>query len=233
MKRLILPLVLVLILAGAVVAVLRLMTPHARQVATWLPGTTILLEDMPDLHRTAQRWPATALAQIIAEPEVQAFLQRPLTEIPRRADLDQWLAQAQRIDPEHFFLAVTDWSGAPLPSTIAGLYFSGSRQDLDSLVDDLRKQAQETWPAGKSDIEKYGSGDIETFTTPTFSAALAYRGKWLFISTDAAPPQVHPRPLRRPARPKQPGGPARLQEQPAAPPTSCGQPLLPPARPAR
>jgi len=186
MKRLILPLVLVLILAGAVVAVLRLMTPHARQVATWLPGTTILLEDMPDLHRTAQRWPATALAQIIAEPEVQAFLQRPLTEIPRRADLDQWLAQAQRIDPEHFFLAVTDWSGAPLPSTIAGLYFSGSRQDLDSLVDDLRKQAQETWPAGKSDIEKYGSGDIETFTTPTFSAALAYRGKWLFISTDAA-----------------------------------------------
>ncbi len=38
--------------------------------------------------------------------------------------------------------------------------------------------------AGKSDIEKYGSGDIETFTTPNFSAALAYRGQWLFIASD-------------------------------------------------
>ena len=51
-------------------------------------------------------------------------------------------------------------------------------------MDELRKEAQETWPAGKSDIEKYGSGEIETFTTPNFSAGLAYRGQWIFIATD-------------------------------------------------
>ncbi len=174
----------VLVLVGAGVYLQRHMAPHARQVAGWLPGGTILFEDMPDLHRTAERWPDTALAQIIDEPEVQAFLERPLGEIPRRAELDQRLAQLGRIDPMHFFLAVTDWSGSGAPSAIAGLDYSGSRQDIDALVDELRKAVQQTWPAGKPDIEKYGSGEIETFTGPNFSAGLAYRGQWVFIATD-------------------------------------------------
>jgi hypothetical protein len=185
MKRVVLPLAVVLVLAGAGIYLQRHVAPHARQVATWLPATTILFEDIPDIHRTADRWPATALAQIIAEPEVQAFLERPLREIPRRADADQWMEQLRRIDPLHFFLAVTDWSG-PSPNGIAGLYFSGSHDDMDGLMNQLRQQAQKTWPEGKSDIEKYGAGEIETFTTPNFSAGLAYRGQWLFIATDTA-----------------------------------------------
>ena len=185
MKRFVLPLVVVVLLAGAGIYLQRRVAPHARQVASWLPGGTILFEDMPDLHRTAERWPETALAQIIDEPEVQAFLERPLSEIPHRQELDQRLAQLGRIDPLHFFLAVTDWSGAGAPSAIAGLYYSGSRQDLESLVDELRKEVEAAWPAGKPDIEKYGSGEIETFTTPDFSAGLAYRGQWIFIATDA------------------------------------------------
>jgi len=185
MKRVVLPLVVVLILAGAGIYLQRHVAPHARQVATWLPGTTILFEDMPDIHRTADRWPETALAQIIDEPEVQAFLERPLREIPRRADVNQWMEQVRRIDPLHFFLAMTDWSG-PAPNAIVGLYFSGSHEDVDGLVDKLRKLAQETWPEGKSDIENYAGGEIETFTTPNFSAGLAYRGQWLFIATDTA-----------------------------------------------
>jgi hypothetical protein len=184
MRRFVFPLVVVLLLAGAGIYLQRHAAPHVREVATWLPGGTILFEDMPDLHRTAERWPETALAQIIGEPEVQGFLERPLGEIPHRRELDERLGQLGRIDPVHFFLAVTGWSGSAFPSTIAGLYYSGSRQDIDALVGELRKAAQETWPAGKPDIEKYGSGEIETFTTPTFSAGLAYRGKWIFIAND-------------------------------------------------
>jgi hypothetical protein len=186
MKRLLLPLVVILLLAGAGIYFQRRIAPHARQVATWLPGDTILFEDIPDIHRTTERWPETELAQIIDEPEVQTFLERPMGEIPHRADLDQWLSQLRRIDPLHLFIAATAWNGSGFPSTIAGLYFTGSRQDMDAMVDNVRKKAQQTWPEGKSDIEKYGAGDIETFTTPGFTAALAFRGPWFFISSDEA-----------------------------------------------
>lgn len=186
MKRIALPLVVVLVLAGAGLFILHRMTPRARQVAGWLPAGTVLFEDMPNLRRTAERWPATALAQIIHEPEVQAFLQRPLAQAPDRAELDKRVAQMRGIDPEQFFLAVTDLGDAGAPKAVAGLSYAGKKEQLDSLVDELRKGAQQLWPAGKSDIEKYGSGEIETFTTPAFSAALAYRGQWLFIATDAA-----------------------------------------------
>jgi hypothetical protein len=181
MKRFVLPLAVVLVLSAAGAFLLR-HAPRERPAAAWLPDNTILLEDMPDIHRTADRWPQTALAQIYNEPEVQAFLAKPLGELPRHDELDKRLAQARAIDPTHFFVAVTDLSGTP--KAIAGLAFAGSKEDLDSLLDELRKSAQETWPAGKSDIQNYGTGEIETFTAPGFSAALAYRGKWLFIATD-------------------------------------------------
>lgn len=186
MKRFLLPLALVLILAGAGFYLTRRGSFHTREVATWLPAGTILFEDVPDIHRTEERWPETALAQIINEPEVQAFLERPLGMAPHRARLEARLAQVQRVDPGNFFLAVTDWGASIAPRAVAGLSYSGSRQDIDVLVGELRKEVQKTWPAAKSDIENYGSGDIETFSTPNFSAALAYRGKWLFISTDTA-----------------------------------------------
>jgi hypothetical protein len=184
MKRFVLPLAVVIFLAGAGVYLQRRMASSAGQVALWLPASTILLEDVPNMRRTAERWPATALAEIIDEPEVQAFLDRPLEQLPDRAELDKRLAQIQGIDPAQFFLAVTEWSGEP--KMIAGLSYYGNRADLDSLVDELRKQVRAVWPAGKSDIEKYGSGEIETFTSPSFSAALAYRGRWLFIAEDTA-----------------------------------------------
>ena len=186
MKRVVLPLAVVLVLAGAGFYLQRGLAGHPRQVATWLPAGTILFEDLPDLHRTADRWPATALAQILNEPEVQALLQRPLGLTPHRAGFEGRLARLRRIDPSHLFLAVTDWSGAGAPKAVAGLSYMGSKQDLDALVDELRKRVRESWPEGKGDIEQYGSGEIETFSTPNFSAALAYRGTWLFIATDTA-----------------------------------------------
>jgi hypothetical protein len=183
MKKFVLPLVVVLLLAGAG-AFLMLRAPHAGQVATWLPSGTVIFEDMPDLHRTEDRWPLTELSQIIYEPAVQAFLERPMGLIPRRGDLDNRLTQLRRIDPTQFFIAVTELSGSGAPKIIAGLSFAGSKPDLDAVVDDLRKKAQTAWPSGKPDIEQYGTGQIETFTTPDFSAGAAYRGEWLFIATD-------------------------------------------------
>ena len=166
---------------------LRLTKPREWPVATLLPAGTILFDDVPDIHRSKERWPATALAQIVHEPEVQAFLTRPKTEVPGGDEVGKRKAQLQAIDPTHCFLAVTEWNGSGAPKVIAGLEYAGDKKNVEALADELRKEVQVKFPAGKSDIEKYGSGDIETFTAPGYSAGIAYRGQWVFIATDLDP----------------------------------------------
>jgi hypothetical protein len=185
MKKIVLPLAVALILAAAGIYLLR-RAPVAPQVTQWLPGGTIFLEEMPDIHRSKERWPRTALWQIIHEPDVQAFLERPLSKTPGRPEIDRRRAQERQIDPTHFFLAVTDWSGDGPPSVIAGFSYDGPKKNVDALLDEIRAAAREHLPPGQSNIETYGKGEIETFTTPNFSAGAAYRGKWFFISDDVA-----------------------------------------------
>ena len=187
MKRSVfMPLVIVLLIAGAGLSILHRVSSHARQAAAWLPAGTILFEDIPDIHRSGDRWPATALSKIINEPEIQAFLQRPLATMPARAEIDKRLAQVRAVDPTRLFIALTAVPENGAPKMIVGVSYAGSKTDLQSLVDELRKAVQQLWPAGKSDIEKYGSGEIETFSTPSFTAGLCWRGPWLFVSSDLA-----------------------------------------------
>jgi len=183
MKRLVLPLVLVCVLAAAGVYLLRRFGSPPGNPATWLPGDTILYQQMPDLYRTSRRWPETDLSRIIAEPEVQAFLQKPIALFPYRAQFEQAADEARQVKPRQSFFAVTSW-GDTAPIVVAGFSYTGSKSQVDALLDKLRERALATWPDAKSDIVPYGSGDIETFTTSTFSAGMAYRGRWLLFSTD-------------------------------------------------
>ena len=45
--------------------------------AALLPAETVAFASLPDLPRTASRWPKTTLAKIGAEPEMKAFLESP------------------------------------------------------------------------------------------------------------------------------------------------------------
>ena len=135
MKRVLLPLaVVILALTGAGIYLQRHVFPHARQVAAWLPADAILFEDMPDLHRTAERWPSTALAQIIAEPEVRAIIDPLLSRrAPTMSELDQRFAEV-RADRSGTFLPcrrrLEPVPGRPKPSP--GLSYAGSRENLDA-----------------------------------------------------------------------------------------------------
>jgi hypothetical protein len=183
MKRVVLPLALVCVLAAAGLYLFRRFGSPPGDPAAWLPADTILYQQMPDLYRTSQRWPDTDLAHVIAEPEVQTFLQKPIALFPYRAQVQEAADDLRRILPRQSFLAVTNWSG-PLPVAVAGFSFTGRKSEVDAVIDKLRQHALAIWPEGHSDIVQYGAGDLETFTTPAFTAALAYRGRWLFFSTD-------------------------------------------------
>jgi len=183
--RVTLPLLVALLLVAAGLLLLVDKAAHAEDPAKWLPQETILYGQMPDLLRTARRWPGSDLGQIIAEPEVQAFLQKPLASLAQHTDADGWEDAVRRIIPRQCFVAVPEWTG-DAPAVVAGISFSGRSADVEALLDQLRKTALAAWPDGKSDIQKDADGEIETFTASGFTETTAIRGHWVFLSTDVA-----------------------------------------------
>ena len=82
MKKILLILLAVLVLvAASAFWILRETGPT--DAGALLPAETVVLASLPDLPRTASRWPKTILAKIGAEPEMKAFLERPLQYLTR------------------------------------------------------------------------------------------------------------------------------------------------------
>ena len=77
MKKVFVPLLVILILCAGY-AFWTLKDSGPADAAELVPAETVAFACITDLPRTASRWPKTTLAKIGAEPEVQAFLERPL-----------------------------------------------------------------------------------------------------------------------------------------------------------
>src|SRR6187402_2475745 len=76
MKKASLALVALLVLAFALFVVFKKTIGRHVPAAQLVPGETLLFVNVPNLPRTALRWPQTGLAQIFAEPELQRFLEK-------------------------------------------------------------------------------------------------------------------------------------------------------------
>ena len=183
-KNLVAVVVILLLLAGGAAAWFfrHASAPRASRLAECLPGDTVVFIQLPDLRCTRERWPKTALAQIAAEPEVQAFLERPRSRLPK--SVEEQAARIARIDPGEAFLAVTAVSNQAAPKVVAGFSFNGKNEEAASLLADARGVAQRAWPAGKSDIVKAGNDEIETFTFQNNTLATVVRKNWAFIGND-------------------------------------------------
>ncbi|HEY5953385.1 MAG TPA: hypothetical protein VIT18_03420, partial [Terrimicrobiaceae bacterium] len=73
MKKAIILLLAVLVLCAAY-AVWSTRETGPVDAAELVPGETVAFACIPDLPRTAARWPKTTLAKIGAEPEMRSFL---------------------------------------------------------------------------------------------------------------------------------------------------------------
>jgi len=184
MKKVI-PGVIVLValaVAAAFLVLKKTVGPHTR--ATELaPAETILFVHFPDLKRTAERWPQTGLAQIGAEPEVQAFLAKPRANAPQMKFWEEKLAQVARLEAGEAFLAVTSIDGTA-PRFLAGISFSGRKAEAKALLAEPRADLKRAWPAGKSDLTMQGKTEIETFTYQDTTVGEAFRDDWYFVSND-------------------------------------------------
>jgi hypothetical protein len=187
MKKIISLLLVLLIAAGAAAAFYFFYWKNARplgdlKAAEYVQSDALALVEMTDIPRSKARWKETALYKISQEPEVAAFLQKPESLIPPDKRLMDF-ARFLNLDPKEVFVAVTGQTGSE-PKLVAGFDFKGSQKDAESLVDDLKGELKASFPDGKSDIQKYGADEIETFTQPDGTVATVFHGRWFFASND-------------------------------------------------
>ncbi len=183
MKKASLALVALLVLAFALFVVFKKTIGRHVPAAQLVPGETLLFVNVPNLPRTALRWPQTGLAQIFAEPELQKFLEKPRAAAGPGKMLDEKLKQILRLAPREAFAAVTSIDG-PQPKWIAGFAFLGRKSEVVALLAEPRAELKKAQPAGKSDIVSFGGTEVETFTYGEVVVAEAFKEDWYLVSNN-------------------------------------------------
>lgn len=183
MKKIIPVVVVLVVIASAAFVLLKKKVVDHRPAPELVPAETIFFAHLPDLRRSAERWPQTALAQIGREPEVQAFLEKPRTQTPEWKQFDERLAQVAKIIPGEAFVAVTSIDGNQ-PRFVAGISFSGRKADVEKLLEEPRAQLKRAWPAGKADITTHGKTAIETFSNQDTTIGEAFCEDWYLVSNN-------------------------------------------------
>lgn len=158
------------------------MLPESK-AAELVPADTVALLQFTDLQRSSDRFKETALYKIAHEPEVVAFLQKPRSKVPHDPKVEQDWAQAKKIEPKEAFVALTTISGS-IPKFVAGFDYKGTRTDALALVTDLRSRLKDAFPAGKSDIVKSDTYEIETYEYNDVLIASVLKEHWFFVSND-------------------------------------------------
>jgi hypothetical protein len=190
MKRLLLVLVLVIALAagGGALYYARLRGAAALPAVGYLPPDTLALLAIPNPGQTAERWKTADLYKIWAEPDVQAFLAKPLGMIPPDQVRTDTLAQIARIQPKNVFIALTALDDKTNEAhLLAGFQFEGASSDVDHLLAPAKDDLRQRYPAGKADLVNYQGHPVETFATGSgTTVASVYLGSLYLIANDLA-----------------------------------------------
>ncbi len=173
--------VLAVLLAAEAAALLWNQKKAARwNVAELVPPETVLLAECPDLPATALRWKETALHEILAEPELRAFLRAPSGN-GSAAELAR--ADWKAIRPRQAFLAVTSFA-ENRPLAVAGLAFDGERGDLEPVIARAMIGAQNASPRGQMKRQNYRGCSIIVFTDHGITVAGCFARRWYFAAND-------------------------------------------------
>ncbi len=151
--------------------------------AVLIPTDTVLFVSFPDLPRTILRWRGTALAKIGDEPEMKAFLEKPLARVQADAGANEAGSLLSGLKPGNIFLAVTNLTPSDA-DVLVGFQFWGGRGDFDQAVARLRKQLSGSEPV-TAKISHAGTEVLVSDHGPNklYSTAV---GRWGLITTDEA-----------------------------------------------
>ncbi len=182
MRKLLFPAAVVIVLAiAAGFFLLKRRTVRQVIAAELLPAETVFFAELPNVARTLERWPRTALHALWHEPEVQAFLEQPREKLPWLQESTRWLEALARMRPEQGFFAVAGMDG-DVPRIVAGISFLGSRSSAETLLAGPRAALKDAWPTGRTELITYGAAEIQTFTEGERVVAECFRESWYFAA---------------------------------------------------
>ena len=183
MKKIVLPLLVIAALAAVAAFFIHRAAPTRPRAVELVPETAMVFAHVPDVRGTVERFGTTEMSKLGQEPEVQAFLNRPLAKAPQSAELQAHLMRLAQVDARELFIAVNSFDG-PTPQLLGGFAFNGSRKAVRDLLEPARVQLQKARPASKIDLVTYGAAEIELLTDKEFTVAQAIHKDWCLISTD-------------------------------------------------
>jgi len=175
---------IVLVAGGAFLLSRRSGTASAvESAARYLPEGTLAMIELPDLPRSRTRLEQTALWKLFHEPEVTAFLELPLSQIPSNPKVDESLQRLHTIAPRHFFVAMTALEGSQ-PKVVGGFAYNGPQAEVDLLLNQAREQIRKAVPGTKADLTRHHDDTIESYTHEETTVAGAFADQWYFIAND-------------------------------------------------
>jgi len=175
---------LLLLLIGSILWIRHMM--GITDPAALLPANTIGFAALPDLPRTAVlRWPQTNLAKIGAEPEMQAFLEKPLQYMTKNQGGNEAGGLLWKLKPGRLFAAVTAVTDKDV-ALLVGFQYWGGKLGHDAAVDRLRQELSAGGPPAEVRHETYEGTDIASSAHQGFTLYNASVGQWGFLSNNLA-----------------------------------------------
>ncbi len=151
--------------------------------AALLPAETVAFASLPDLPRTASRWPKTTLAQIGAEPEMKAFLEKPFQYLTKDRGGSEAAGILWMLKPGRIFAAVVSINSKDA-ALLVGFQFWGGKSGHDLAVARLRAELSHGSPAPEVVREDYHGVEIASSVHNGLTLYNASQGQWGFLSNN-------------------------------------------------
>ncbi|MFZ9920244.1 MAG: DUF3352 domain-containing protein [Terrimicrobiaceae bacterium] len=182
MKKVAIGLVVVGVLVLAGVMVFK-RSSGPSQAASLAPAESVFFANVPNIPLTGFRWTRTALARIAAEPEMRAFLNKPLTDFKEAPANKEAMEILTKLKPGNVYFAATNESEEDFQG-ILGVQFWGKREDFDNAASKVRSFLSES--SGDPASEEYRGLQILSTRHGDLTLYSAAAGRWGFFSNDAA-----------------------------------------------
>lgn len=155
------------------------------------PADALVFLHLPDPVRTTEAWRGTALFKLWNEPEVRAFVERPLARASLPPVVGEALGRLGKVEPREVFAAVVPPAAAgDHPRLVAGFRFDPKRRaDLDALLETPKGRLRASFPAGKAEAVEHRGQPLEIFRTGRGDDLLASVTReggegWYVVSND-------------------------------------------------
>ena len=183
MKKTFIILLVVVLTAIAAAALWIFQGRGPSNAAALLPAETIAVASLPDLPRSAARWPKTTLAKIAGEPEMRAFLERPIQYLTAERGGTEAAGILWQLKPGRIFAAVLSLT-ANDATFLVGFQFWGGKSGHDLAVARLRAELSRGGPSPEVSHEQHHGVDIAWTKHQGLILYNASQGQWGFLSNN-------------------------------------------------